>query len=462
MFLWCGCAQAANPSFSSFATNHFITNNFLIRARLNPAQFDTNASSITITITNVSNVTGGSLWTNDLGYLRPISSYGGTNDFRIAEVTGWTGAGTNAFFDDGTFQGVAVINPTDGCSTYRVNAYELGDFPWHFNGTNVETFTSAIVGATVIVGTNTLPYWGTPTLESFLSVHDADNGDPNGNDAYIGSYSTNGYGGIDMATRTNSSTISATTTAGGGNTATLHADDSVAYLQILSGATPRTQLQPANTTEPYTFDTSSIISANHTRFRNNGTNTLVIDYRGGLIFGPGTTNVLYRSGAGIVYTNTANNALFSVYGSYLGQNGGAGNPTYSFIADPYSGYYHSSTIHHWTENGAEMMRATWNASPYLNGTTLQVGPGAFAFGTNVTTADLYLSMNSTDRGKFDVKYNTTNTFSVTPNGYAVLPISHTPASSSETNYVGAMTWDASYIYVWTATNVNKRATLNTW
>jgi hypothetical protein len=44
----------------------------------------------------------------------------------------------------------------------------------------------------------------------------------------------------------------------------------------------------------------------------------------------------------------------------------------------------------------------------------------------------------------------------------ILGNSHTPASSSETNYVGAMTWDASYIYVWTETNVNKRATLNAW
>lgn len=38
----------------------------------------------------------------------------------------------------------------------------------------------------------------------------------------------------------------------------------------------------------------------------------------------------------------------------------------------------------------------------------------------------------------------------------------TPASSSETNHIGAICWDANYIYVWTATNVNKRAALSTW
>jgi len=39
---------------------------------------------------------------------------------------------------------------------------------------------------------------------------------------------------------------------------------------------------------------------------------------------------------------------------------------------------------------------------------------------------------------------------------------HTPASSSETNHIGSITYDEGYMYVWTATNVNKRATLNTW
>lgn len=39
---------------------------------------------------------------------------------------------------------------------------------------------------------------------------------------------------------------------------------------------------------------------------------------------------------------------------------------------------------------------------------------------------------------------------------------HTPASSSETNFVGAFCYDSTYLYVWTATNVNKRLTFGTW
>lgn len=139
----CLNVDAANPSFSSFATNQFITNNFLIRVRLNPAQFDTNASSVTITLTNVAGVPGGgTLWTNSAGVLQPLGHIGGTNQFTIAEASGWTGTGTNAFFDDGTFNGVAVINPTDGYIPYRMSAYEFGDSPWYRISTNRLGFTT--------------------------------------------------------------------------------------------------------------------------------------------------------------------------------------------------------------------------------------------------------------------------------------------------------------------------------
>lgn len=42
------------------------------------------------------------------------------------------------------------------------------------------------------------------------------------------------------------------------------------------------------------------------------------------------------------------------------------------------------------------------------------------------------------------------------------PVKRTPGSSSETNYVGSICFDDSYLYIWTATNVNKRAALSTW
>lgn len=46
--------------------------------------------------------------------------------------------------------------------------------------------------------------------------------------------------------------------------------------------------------------------------------------------------------------------------------------------------------------------------------------------------------------------------------FFVITDGHTPANSSETNYQGAITWDASNLYIWTATNVNKKVSLTSW
>lgn len=77
ILLACISCSAATPSFRSFATNEFtvtpsISDPQIIHLNLNPLQFDTNASSVTVTITNVSGVIGGSLWTNKSGLLQPI------------------------------------------------------------------------------------------------------------------------------------------------------------------------------------------------------------------------------------------------------------------------------------------------------------------------------------------------------------------------------------------------------
>ena len=43
----------------------------------------------------------------------------------------------------------------------------------------------------------------------------------------------------------------------------------------------------------------------------------------------------------------------------------------------------------------------------------------------------------------------------------VIP-SHTPASSAETNYVGAVAWDSSYLYLWVSKTQNVRSAWSTW
>lgn len=67
----------------------------------------------------------------------------------------------------------------------------------------------------------------------------------------------------------------------------------------------------------------------------------------------------------------------------------------------------------------------------------------------------------TYRKLLDVSNAGTNLFSIAASGDAILH-GHTPASSSETNYVGAITWDANNLYIWTATNVNKKVPLTSW
>lgn len=45
---------------------------------------------------------------------------------------------------------------------------------------------------------------------------------------------------------------------------------------------------------------------------------------------------------------------------------------------------------------------------------------------------------------------------------ALIPATHTPSSASDTGIAGTVTWDASYIYVCTATNTWKRVAIATW
>jgi hypothetical protein len=51
---------------------------------------------------------------------------------------------------------------------------------------------------------------------------------------------------------------------------------------------------------------------------------------------------------------------------------------------------------------------------------------------------------------------------VTVGGTVIHTLSATPASASATGTVGTMSWDASYIYICTATNTWKRVAIATW
>lgn len=68
------------------------------------------------------------------GSVRLFDVAGSGVSFRVDGTSGYTGAGTKALYDDGTYKTVTAgttINSTDGYSPYRVNATTFGDSPWY-------------------------------------------------------------------------------------------------------------------------------------------------------------------------------------------------------------------------------------------------------------------------------------------------------------------------------------------
>lgn len=83
-----------------------------------------------------------------------LVQYLSTNAFRINHNSGYTGAGTNALSDDGTFKsitalGAATVNPTSGYLPYN-NAGTFADSPWYRISTNTVGFngTSSFLSTT--------------------------------------------------------------------------------------------------------------------------------------------------------------------------------------------------------------------------------------------------------------------------------------------------------------------------
>lgn len=116
--LTAGC-HAASPSFSSFYTNHFTTNGLVIKANLNPTQFDTNASSVTITITNIVGITGASLWTNIGGTLQPIEG----DDVLVTNMVS-----RSDLVADGSFRISGIVSSNLVANTNQLNPYQVGTF----------------------------------------------------------------------------------------------------------------------------------------------------------------------------------------------------------------------------------------------------------------------------------------------------------------------------------------------
>ena len=85
-------------------------------------------------------------------------------------------------------------------------------------------------------------------------------------------------------------------------------------------------------------------------------------------------------------------------------------------------------------------------------------------------ASIVDASDTTEDGKLDLKVQSAGTLTsmaaitaanVTLGSRPIIP-THTPASASATGTAGEIAWDASYLYVCTATDTWKRVALSTW
>ena len=211
----------------------------------------------------------------------------GVTNFYVAASSGWTQTGTNFFGDDGkvhdSFGGLTVTNLTVTSNfvfnttiitnisqdsiwlsgeTTNVLARLNGPF-----GTNLAQFT---FNGGLAIGTNTLPMQGTSKFYILQSYRDVSLGDP-------------GQTLIELDQINSGS------------------GDILQWLINMNGANLAFSRGAANGSDTSSIE-ESITSTQAKMSFNNGI----------IVWGPGTTNVIYRSGADLLYTNSGTSPLFYV------------------------------------------------------------------------------------------------------------------------------------------------------
>lgn len=139
-----------------------------------------------------------------------------------------------------------------------------------------------------------------------------------------------------------------------------------------------------------------------------------------------------------------------------------------YFSDPSARIYTNSDLYVTAENGEAHYRSL-NNSAYLEGAGAQIiaSSGAVAI-----TAATDLQGNSSGTVQFNANGGNTSFYSTDDivftatdqiqfTGKVILPTS-TPSSATDTGVTGQIAWDASYIYICTATNTWKRVAIATW
>lgn len=236
--------------------------------------------------------------------------YGSTNMFRVqvGALSGYSGAGTLALFDDGSYKSVSSaagitninINPTDSYLPYRSNATVFGDSSF---------FQDPAVSTNVAFDSQLLSYGlgaGTANYERMMidhqnmagAVFDSQAGGSGTARDFV--FKASGTTRATLST-TGSLTIPRSTTNDWiwlqpGFFANGHGD---LQLDVPGGVGGEVLIQPAETTLPFVLDTRNVISGAHTAIRNATTNIVTLDGDGNGVFvgtlkSMTTVNVLTR------------------------------------------------------------------------------------------------------------------------------------------------------------------------
>jgi hypothetical protein len=185
-----------------------------------------------------------------------------------------------------------------------------------------------------------------------------------------------------------------------------------------------------------------------------GSNNSVLGQRAGWNITGGNQNVLIGSGAAPVLSNGDGNTgigTSTLFALQTGVNNTAiGIGTFSHVLGNYNTGIGGNT------GNAVLPTANGGITNGIGNTFLGYSATSARNITNGMALGAYAVVTNSNE---IVIGNATNTLIFLPT--PVIPL-HTPASSAETNYAGAVTWDADYIYVWTSSTVNKRAALLPW
>ena len=180
---------------------------------------------------------------------------------------------------------------------------------------------------------------------------------------------------------------------------------------------------------------------------------------------PTVTTLTVKAGAGQSSTNLQEwqNSSGTVLakldpsGFFLAPNGSAANPSVSFSGFPtYGMYFNTSTGVVFAHNGADAFGVRTSAMAYPS--TAYIG-----WTSGSITASLDTSLSRIGAGIVGVGTGAAGSVAGTLQAKSVAIISPVvPATAADACTAGAISWDASYIYVCTASGAWKRSAIATW